>query len=86
LTEGSSFLLSGTVSDPDSLSDVIAYLMTYAGQVGDTTFIEMSGNPALFSFYDRPFYQAQTGVYRVVVQATDRLGNRRLWDNKVVVE
>lgn len=86
VAEGSSFLLSGTVSDPDSLSDIIAYLMTYAGQVGDTTFIEMSGHPTSLSFYDRPFYQAQTGVYRVVIQATDKLGNRRLWDNKVVVE
>jgi len=86
LTEGSSFLLSGTVSDPDSLSDIIAYLMTYAGQVGDTSFIEMSGHPTLLSFYNLPYLQAQTGVYRVVIQATDKLGHRRFWDNKVVVE
>jgi hypothetical protein len=86
LTEGSPLYLAGTVSDPDSLSEIFTYLMTFSGQVGDTTFIPMSGNSTLLSFPEMNFDQAQIGVYRVVIEAADKLGNRRYWDNKVIVE
>lgn len=86
LTEGSPLYLAGTVSDPDSLSEIITYIMTFAGQVGDTTFIAMSGHPTELSFPEMNFDQAQIGVYRVVIEAADKLGNRRFWDNKVIVE
>jgi len=86
LTEGSPLYLAGTVSDPDSLSEVITYIMTLAGQVADTTFIAMSGHPTQLSFPELNLNQVQTGVYRVVIEASDKLGNRRFWDNKVIVE
>jgi len=60
--------------------------MTFSGQVGDTTFIPMSGNSTLLSFPEMNFDQAQIGVYRVVIEAADKLGNRRYWDNKVIVQ
>jgi hypothetical protein len=34
LAEGSQLFLAGTVSDPDSLSEIITYIMTFSGQVG----------------------------------------------------
>jgi hypothetical protein len=86
LAEGSQLFLAGTVSDPDSLSEIITYIMTFSGQVGDTTFIAMSGHPTQLSFPEMNFDQAQTGVYRVVIEAADKLGNRRFWDNKVIVD
>jgi hypothetical protein len=82
---GSSLLLAGTVSDADGLAGVQTYLLTYSGLSGDTTVIPMSGNPTLLTFPEMSFDNAQIGEYRLVIEAFDTQGNRRWWDNRVVV-
>lgn len=84
--EGNTLLLDGTASDPDGLAEVKAYSVNTLGQIAEITFIAMLGNPTSLSFVGVSFDQAVVGSYRIVVEATDLLGNQRLWDTRVIVQ
>ncbi len=86
LSPGNTLYLSGTATDSDGIAELFTYISTMTGLVSDTTYIPLAGTPPAQSFPNMSFDQAQTGVYRVVIEATDILGNRRIWDNRVVVQ
>jgi hypothetical protein len=86
LSPGNNLYLAGMVTDPDGIAELYTYISTFSGVVSDTISIALSGTPTAQSFPEMSFDQAQTGVYRVVIEATDTQGNRRLWDNRVIVD
>ncbi len=86
LSPGNTLYLAGMASDPDGIAQLFTYISTFSGQVSDTIPIPLAGNPTAQSFPNMSFDQAQTGVYRVVIEAVDTQGNRRLWDNRVIVD
>lgn len=86
MSPGNTLYLFGFASDPDGIAELYTYISTITGQTSDTTYISLSGTPTAQSFPEMSFDQAQTGTYRVVIEATDTLGNRRLWDNRVIVQ
>lgn len=86
LSPGNNLYLAGMVTDPDGIAELYTYISTFSGVVSDTITIPLSGTPTAQSFPEMSFDQAQTGVYRVVIEATDTQGNTRLWDNRVIVE
>ena len=86
LSPGNTLYLAGMVTDPDGIAQLFTYISTFSGQVSDTIPISLSGTPVAQSFPETSFDQAQVGIYRVVIEAFDTQGNRRLWDNRVIVE
>jgi len=86
LNVGGSLLLDGTISDADSLLQVVSYVLSFGGQQSEIVPIEMSGTPTSITFLDLPYSAFPEGTYRVVIDARDKQGHRRLWDNRVIVE
>ncbi|MFM7233033.1 MAG: DUF4625 domain-containing protein [Flavobacteriales bacterium] len=86
LNAGGSLLLDGTISDTDSLQQVVSYVLSFGGQQSEIVPIEMTGTPATITFLDLPYSAFPMGTYRVVIDATDKQGHRRLWDHRVIVQ
>lgn len=86
ISAGSGFQISGQATDANGLSRMFVHLDSNTGISGDTLEIPISGDGHTMAFGPASFNNSVLGAYRIVVEAIDSLGYKKIWDAKVVAQ
>lgn len=82
----STLTLSGTVSDMQGVDVILVYSMSMLGTKGEVDTIDNELNPPVLDFQGATFDAVPATTFRVVVEAIDAIGSRRIWDAKVIAQ
>lgn len=82
----SNLILSGSVSDIDGVDMILIYSMNTLGTMSAVDTINNEINPPTLDFAGATFDMVPQGTFRVVVEAIDAIGSRRVWDAKVIAQ
>jgi hypothetical protein len=82
----STLMLSGSVSDPQGVDMILIYSLNMQGAGGAVDTIDNEINPLVLDFQGASFDAVPEGTFRVVVEAIDAIGSRRVWDAKVIAQ
>lgn len=82
----STLTLSGTVEDMHGVDVILVYSMSALGTIGEVDTIDNEVNSLVLDFQGATFDAVPAGTFRVVVEAIDVLGSRRISDAKVIAQ
>lgn len=82
----STFYLDGSVADPDGIDQVLIYPMSMLGAIGTIDTLLIQSEPAEVEINSYNIDQVPEGMFRVVIEATDMQGYRRLWDARIIAQ
>lgn len=82
----STLTLGGTVSDLHGVDAILVYSMSALGTIGEVDTIDNEVNSLVLDFQGATFDAVPAGTFRVVVEAIDALGSRRVSDAKVIAQ
>ncbi len=86
ISAGSGFQVTGQATDANGLSRMFVHFDSNTGISGDTLEIPISGDGHTMAFGPASFNNSVLGTYRIVVEAIDSLGYKKIWDAKVVAQ
>jgi hypothetical protein len=86
MSADSTLTLSGSVSDTDGVDIILIYSKSMMGTMGEVDTIDNEINPLTLDFQQATFDAVPAGTFRLVVEAIDAIGSRRIWDAKVIAQ
>ncbi|MFN5620068.1 MAG: DUF4625 domain-containing protein [Flavobacteriales bacterium] len=82
----SNLTVGGTVSDMHGVDKILVYSMNALGTMSEVDTIDNEVNSLELEFAGATFDMVPAGTFRVVVEAIDAIGSRRVWDAKVIAQ
>jgi hypothetical protein len=86
MSADSTLTVSGSVSDMHGVDMILIYSRSMMGTMGEVDTIDNEINPLTLDFQQATFDAVPAGTFRLVVEAIDAIGSRRIWDAKVIAQ